>query len=232
MLMQPWEFGSLPKDWIGPITELVDEVWAYSRHARDSYVQSSIPAERVQVVPLGVDAERFRPGATPLPLQTAKRFKVLFVGGTIWRKGIDLLLAAYGRASTAQEDVCLVVKDMGTGTFYRGQTVEDVLARFRQTPDAPEVEYLSSPLSDEQTAGLCAACDCLVQPYRGEGFGLPSAEVMACGLPVVVTGKAPPWTTATPSGGGLSVGGPNSPLRKALRAQAPSRCRGRKHWGG
>ena len=37
-------------------------------------------------------------------------------------------------------------------------------------------------------AGLYTACDCLVHPYRGEGFGLPIAEAMACGLPVIVTG--------------------------------------------
>ena len=189
VLMQPWEFGSLPRDWIGPITELVDEVWAYSRHVRDTYLQSGIPGERVQVVPLGVDTERFRPGVAPLPLTTARRLKFLFVGGTIWRKGIDLLLDAYGRAFTAQDDVCLVIKDMGNGTFYRGQTVENILARFREKPGAPEVEYLDSPLSAEEMAGLYAACDCLVQPYRGEGFGLPIAEAMACGLPVVVTGK-------------------------------------------
>ena len=36
-------------------------------------------------------------------------------------------------------------------------------------------------------AGLYTACDCLVHPYRGEGFGLPVAEAMACGLPVLVT---------------------------------------------
>src|SRR6185436_8150884 len=32
------------------------------------------------------------------------------------------------------------------------------------------------------------ACDSLVHPYRGEGFGLPVLEAMACGLPVIVTG--------------------------------------------
>jgi hypothetical protein len=35
-------------------------------------------------------------------------------------------------------------------------------------------------------AGLFTACHCLVHPYRGEGFGLPIAEAMACGLAVIV----------------------------------------------
>ncbi len=119
VLIQPWEFGRLPRAWIEPILETVDEVWAYSRAVERAYLASGIPDERVQIVPLGVDLERFRPGLDPLPLATRKRVRFLFVGGTIPRKGFDALLAGYRQAFTAADDVCLVVKEFGAGTFYR-----------------------------------------------------------------------------------------------------------------
>jgi GT2 family glycosyltransferase len=188
VVMQPWEYGSLPRAWIGPMTQHVDEVWVYSRFVRQCYLQSGVPEDRVQVVPLGVDTVRFSPQAPPRPLKTAKQFKFLFVGGTIARKGIDVLLEAYARAFTAADDVCLVIKDMGAGSFYRGQTAEELIARHQARAAAPEIEYLDEPLTEEELPGLYTACDCLVHPYRGEGFGLPIAEAMACGLPVIVTG--------------------------------------------
>jgi glycosyltransferase involved in cell wall biosynthesis/Flp pilus assembly protein TadD len=188
VVMQPWEFGSLPRDWVTPLVEQVDEVWANTRYVRDLYVDSGVPAERVHVVPLGVRVEHFRPGRPPYPLKTAKTFRFLFVGGTIARKGIDLLLTAYARAFRRNDDVCLVIKDMGVGTFYRGQTADARIAELQGDPEAPEIEYLSQTLSDDELAGLYVACSCLVHPYRGEGFGLPIAEAMASGVPAIVTG--------------------------------------------
>lgn len=188
VVMQPWEFGSIPAAWVGPMTRLVDEVWAYTTWVRDCYVASGVPADRVHVVPLGVDPDVFRPQAPAMPLPTAKRFKFLFVGGTIHRKGPDALLNAYAAEFTAADDVCLVIQDFGTGSFYRGQTAGPAIDRLRATPGAPEVLYQDRTLAWPELAGLYRACDCLVHPYRGEGFGLPIAEAMACGTPAIVTG--------------------------------------------
>ncbi|WP_162605058.1 glycosyltransferase [Geomonas oryzae] len=188
VMIQPWEFGSLPVSWIEPMNEKVDEVWVPSSYVRDCYLRSGVRPERVFTVPNGVNTALFNPQAPPIALETRKRFKFLFVGGTIARKGIDILLQAYSAAFTSSDDVCLVIKDMGGGSFYQGRTAQDLIARYRQNPELPEVEYLDRFLPERELAGLYTACDCLVHPYRGEGFGLPMAEAMACGLPAIVTG--------------------------------------------
>lgn len=187
VLMQPWEFGSLPRDWVQGIATSVDEVWAYTHYVRDVYVSSGVPAEKVVVVPLGVNTARFHPQIEPLPLPTEKPFKFLFVGGTISRKGIDVLLQAYEQAFTNRDDVSLIIKDFGAKSFYAGRDAAALIQAIQARPGAPEIVHLTEDMPEEQVARLYGACDCLVHPYRGEGFGLPIAEAMACGKPTVVT---------------------------------------------
>ena len=188
VLMQPWEYGSLPKDWL-PMVQRADEIWAYSRSVRDCYLEAEVPRERVHVVPLGVAPEVFQPALEPLSLAPGPEMRFLFVGGTIFRKGIDLLLTAFARAFRPGDGVGLVIKEMGSKSSYRGQTAEAQIAAFQDR--GYPLEYIDRSLSEAEMAGLYSACDCLVHPFRGEGFGLPVVEAMACGLPVIVTGAGP-----------------------------------------
>ena len=186
VLVQPYEYGWVPVPWVRGIAETVDELWVQSRFARDAYVRSGVDPARIALVPFGVDARLFRPGAAPFPISTDKGFKYLFVGGTIERKGFDLLLRAYAEEFTSADDVTLVVKD-----FVYGAAGRELVRGLRRDPAAPEVRYGYGTTDWARIAGLYAACDCYVHPYRGEGFALPIAEAMACGLPVIATGRGP-----------------------------------------
>lgn len=203
VVVQPWEFGSPPKQWIPVFSRQIDELWAYTNHVRDMYLEAGVPADKVKVVPLGVDCEKFRPGLAPYPLGTKKRFKFLYVGGTIARKGFDVLLNAWKEAFGPHDDVCLVVKDMGGGSFYKGQTAANWIRELQDSRQYAEIEYIDAELQPSQIPSLYAACDVLVHPYRGEGFGLPIAEAMACGLPCVITrgGAADDFCTESESWG-------------------------------
>jgi glycosyltransferase involved in cell wall biosynthesis/Tfp pilus assembly protein PilF len=188
VIIQPWEFGSLPREWVSHMSASVDEIWVPSHFVRHCFIQSGVPSDRVFVVPNGVDTKLFNRHNAKYKLKTKKKFRFLFVGGTILRKGIDILLNTYTRNFSIKDDVCLVIKDMGGQSFYMGQTAKDFVKRIQSEEGAPEIEYIDPNLSFRELAGLYRACDCLVHPYRGEGFGLPIAEAMASGCPVIVTG--------------------------------------------
>jgi glycosyltransferase involved in cell wall biosynthesis len=190
VLYQPWEFGAVPALWAAEIRRCVDEVWVPSESTRSAFLASGVCPELVHVVPNGVDLDRFTPDGDRLELSPAGTV-FLFVGGTIHRKGIDVLLAAYAKAFTADDDVCLVVKSFGGRTLYRGMGADEQIKRFAAMPSAPAVSLFDGDVPYANLPALYRGADVLVQPYRAEGFCLPALEALACGVPVVVTAGGP-----------------------------------------
>ena len=195
VMIQPWEFGELPKSWVEPVNQNCAEVWVPSTFVRETYLRAGVPADQVYVVPNGINPEIFSPDAAAIDIRADERFQeikpgatvFLFVGGTISRKGADVLLKAWQQAFTADDNVSLVVKDFGSGSFYAGQGLGAQIKALSSARSTAPIVYIDTDLTAAEMTGLYRASSCLVHPYRGEGYGLPIAEAMACGRPTIVT---------------------------------------------
>jgi glycosyltransferase involved in cell wall biosynthesis len=185
---QPWEFGALPAAWVASLCKNADRVWVYSQFTKKCFIENGIPESALDIVPPGLDPDVFHPQAKPdKKLSKDRRFKFLYVGGTIFRKGIDILLNAYAGSFAFRMDVLLVIKDYPCNAVYENANFAGIISKLKNFKGMPAIEYITEDLTDEQMAGLYASCDCLVAPYRAEGFGMPILEALACGCPAVVT---------------------------------------------
>lgn len=95
---QPWEYSSVPCAWARQIDAAVGaglplKVLVPSAFSRRAYVAGGVDPRLVSVVPHGVDAARFKPTGVRLHLPGATR--LLFLGGALPRKGLDVLLRVF-----------------------------------------------------------------------------------------------------------------------------------------
>ncbi len=141
----------------------------------------------IKVVPLGVDHII---DAEPVPIdalkpETPARFRFLHISSAFPRKGIDILLDAYGAEFTGADPVELVIK-----TFANEHNdLHDQLTQLRRNlSDPPRILVDERMRSEGELAWLYGSADAVVLPTRGEGFNLPAAEAMALGRPVIATG--------------------------------------------
>lgn len=187
IVIQPWEFGDIPKYWVDLFNTKADEIWVPSYFVKNIFVRDGIDESKVHVIPNGFNPDIYNPDKPKYQLKTNKKIKFLFVGGTIYRKGIDILLKAYLSAFNKNDDVALIIKDVASNSVYKGINFIEEIKKIISTENTPEIIYIDENLKEEELAGLYNACDFLVHPYRGEGFGMPVLEAMACGLIPIVT---------------------------------------------
>ena len=182
IVIQPWEFGSIPLEWIDGIKN-VDAIWVPSEYTKRGYIQSGIDSAKVWVVPNGADFE----GVERRRDINRERKRLVYVGGAIYRKGIDILVDALDILDdNTLNSLSLIVKESGRDTFYQGQSLIDT--SLESHPRVQAITKLKSEHMDRRDLlELMADCDALVHPYRAEGFGLPILEAMTIGTPIIHT---------------------------------------------
>ena len=147
-----------------------------------------LPEDRVGILPLPVDVERFAPEPEERWLERLERPVLAFVGrGDDPRKNVGLALEAF----------VLVRRRVPTATLR--------LIGPRPPQALPEgVEALGELASIAEPLRECAL---LLLPSRQEGFGLVAAEALAAGVPVVSTPSGGPEELLGRSGAGVVTSG-------------------------
>lgn len=132
-----------------------------------------------QIIPNGIDFEKFGPHVQPDPAVLSNRPTVLFVGRYDEpRKGFRYLLEAMVRVQREVPEARLIVVGPGDG---------DGLNRQIERMDLQNVQVIGE-VSNEALPGLYAACDVFCAPSTGrESFGIILLEAMALGKPVIAS---------------------------------------------
>ena len=157
---------------------------AISSNTRDEAVaRLGLDARRIRVIPCGVDGRFYAvPGAEAARVRAAlglERPYVLWVGTIEPRKNLDLALDAWAslKASLREEFVLVVAGP-------QGWAAPATVRRLKAQPEG--VRYLGY-VAEADLPGLTAGAAALFYPSLYEGFGLPVAQAMACGVAVVTS---------------------------------------------
>jgi glycosyltransferase involved in cell wall biosynthesis len=179
IVIQPWEYGGVPLQWVHQLDH-VDQIWACTKFVKSCWVEGGAEPTKVHIVPNGVRQNEHKK-------VTKNLGQLLFLGGGIWRKGVDLFIQAVdGLSDDELSRVSVVIKESGVDSFYRNQSLVDTfLAEYPRVRAVTEVcrETMSRRVLDE----LIARSQALVHPYRAEGFYLGGLEAMSLGTSVVMT---------------------------------------------
>ncbi len=158
---------------------------AISEFTRSRIIDAfGVAPEKVSVVLNGIGPEftpRFQPevdavkktlGVSPAPY-------LLYVGSVEPRKNLVRLLEAWDRIQQSCPETQLLI----TGLSTKGS---GVFSEVNITRIPPRV-FFTGYVRDEDLPALYSGALAFVYPSLYEGFGLPPAEAMACGTPVITS---------------------------------------------
>jgi glycosyltransferase involved in cell wall biosynthesis len=187
-----FEADRLPREWIAAAA-VHDRVIVPTRSCAGTWIDSGVAAEKMRIVPFGVDGDFFAADAPPLPLvlpngrplaSYARRF--LNIADPRPRKNHGGLLSAWIRGTRRDDDAVLIVKlsPSQPQTLPLFQTdMASLLSRLgRRASDAAPVVFLNATLSDVALRSLYRSATHYISMSCGEGWDFPMMEAAVAGL--------------------------------------------------
>ncbi len=154
---------------------------------RDIVEHFSVPAARVDVTPLGVNHDHFKPASPQVVASFRQQYNIgdnviFYLGSVEPRKNLSRLIEAFAILN-AQQPALQAQLFIGGNLAWK---YDEVLAGIQQRGLSEQVKLIGR-VSDDDLPTWYSACAVMAYPSLYEGFGLPPLEAMACGAPVVTS---------------------------------------------
>ncbi|MEP6671104.1 MAG: glycosyltransferase family 4 protein [Chthoniobacter sp.] len=149
--------------------DLSDVILVLSECAADTFIAAGVPREKLYSLPRGTDVVRFTPGVHP------EKFRAVFVGALIKRKGVDLLLETWRSLGLKNAELVLV------GTVHK--EIEESVQKYGG-PDVILPGYVRNPEDYLRQSSIH------IFPSTCEGSAKVTYDAAACGLAQITTREA------------------------------------------
>ncbi|MBW2992380.1 glycosyltransferase family 4 protein [Candidatus Woesearchaeota archaeon] len=176
-----WELSNLPPTW-KTYSSFVDETWVPSRFMADA--TKKIISKDVTIIPHIIQPRDFNVYQRHHFKIDDKKFVFLFIFNfysCFERKNPMAVIEAFKKAFPENEDVLLVIKC--SSPQLEPRKFMELYSKQKEG----YIKIIKDFLSREEVNSLINVCDCYVSLHRSEGFGLPIAEAMYMGKPVIAT---------------------------------------------
>jgi glycosyltransferase involved in cell wall biosynthesis len=144
------------------------QIWVPSQYCRSGLLSSGV-VDKINVVPHGVDSEKYA------PRNLKKKYDFLFVGGYMGRgdrKGADLLVDAWKKADL---DATLYLK------------INPAYSQNLHELEGKNIIVDDSVMTEDEIINLMNESKNFICPSYGEAFNMTLLEAMSCGLPCFST---------------------------------------------
>jgi glycosyltransferase involved in cell wall biosynthesis len=179
-----FEMRTVPPAWVDCV-KAFDLMLTGSGYSKAAFVNTGVPEEMISVVPHVIDTDFYKPDGPKWAISNLRGYNFVALFDFTPRKGWRDLLSAYWNAFSSADDVSLTLKvyygTMDVAGMRRIAERIEALKVEQGRGKTPPVLLYGYDISALDMPAFYRSFDCFVQVSR-EGFGLPFAEAMACGL--------------------------------------------------
>lgn len=159
-----------------PFLANYDRVIVFSRVQQDLFTRLGVAADKVAVIPNGVDVQKYSPGPSNLKAQFKAKRLFVYQGRLATEKNVEALLRAWKQSEMRPDSNLLIVGD---------GPLRSALEPFYGSEHG--IFWLGFVADENRRIEILRGADVFILPSLVEGLSISLLEAMSCGLASLAT---------------------------------------------